>query len=178
MIQSNFRNIQVSGIMTVVPKKKDILAEKYEDIFGKDVVEDFSKKVGIVERRISEQEQTASDLAFVAARNLLERKKIDKSEIGILIFVTETPDYRIPATACILHKRLELEKDCIAFDVNLGCSGYVYGFQIVASLLEATGEKYGLLLVGDTLNKAIAPEDRSSSLLFGDGGSDTLLKRE
>ena len=75
MIQSNFRNIQVSGIMTVVPKKKDILAEKYEDIFGKDVVEDFSKKVGIVERRISEQEQTASDLAFVAARNLLERKK-------------------------------------------------------------------------------------------------------
>jgi 3-oxoacyl-[acyl-carrier-protein] synthase-3 len=164
--------------MTVVPKKKDILAEKYEDIFGKDVVEDFSKKVGIVERRISEQEQTASDLAFVAARNLLERKKIDKSEIGILIFVTETPDYRIPATACILHKRLELEKDCIAFDVNLGCSGYVYGFQIVASLLEATGEKYGLLLVGDTLNKAIAPEDRSSAMLFGDGGSATLLKRE
>lgn len=178
MIQSVFKNIHVSGIMTAVPKYCENIMEKYEPIFGSTAVESFSKNVGVLERRIASEEQTASDLAFVAARELLEKKVVDKKQIGILVFVTQTPDYRVPATACVLHKRLGLWKDCLAFDVNLGCSGYVYGMQIVCSLLKSTGCKYGLLLAGDTSSKGIAPEDQSVTMLFGDGGSATLLETQ
>lgn len=176
MIQSVFENIHVSGIMVAVPRYRENIMEKYGTIFGKATVESFSKNVGVLERRIASEEQTASDLSFVAARELLEKKAVDREQIGILVFVTQTPDYRVPATACVLHKRLGLNKDCLAFDVNLGCSGYVYGMHIVCSLLKSTRCKYGLLLAGDTSSKGIAPEDQSAAMLFGDGGSATLLE--
>lgn len=177
MIQSNFNNIKVAGISTAVPKNKEVLIEKYPSIFGEDAVTQFSKTTGVLERRVALEEQTSSDLAFVAARTLLDNKHINKQEIGVCIYVTQTPDYRIPATACVLHKRLGLSKDCIVFDVNLGCSGYVYGLQIVNSLMQTINCKYGLLLVGDTSNKGIAPEDKTSVMLFGDSGSATLLEK-
>lgn len=177
MIQSVFEDIQVAGIMTAVPKKREILMERYKESFGEEAVESFSKMVGVRERRISLEEQTASDLAFVAARELIKKKNIDKSEVGILVFVTQNPDYPVPATACVLHERLRLSKNCIAFDVNMGCSGYVYGMQIICSLLSTTNALYGLLLVGDTSNNAIAPEDKSSAMLFGEGGSAILLQK-
>lgn len=178
MVQSVFEDIQVSGIMTAVPKHRNVLLENYKEVFGEEAVVSFSKTVGVIERRIALEEQTASDLAFVAARELLKEKGINKDEIEILIFVTGSPDYRVPATACVLHKRLELPKDCIVFDVNLGCSGYVYGMEIACSLLKSIAGKYGLLLVGDTINKAIAPEDRASAMLFGDSASATLLEQK
>lgn len=177
MIQSRFRNIKIVGISTAVPKNREVLNEKYNDIFGADAVAQFSKTTGVVERRVALEEQTSSDLAFVAAKKLLEEKNIHKEEIGVCIYVTQTPDYRIPATACVLHKRLHLPKDCIVFDVNLGCSGYVYGLQIINSLIQTTNCRYGLLLVGDTSNKGIAPEDKTSVMLFGDSGSATLLEK-
>lgn len=183
MIGSTFANIKILGISTAVPTNKEVLSEKYNDVFGEDMVASFSKKTGVVERRLTKPEQTASDLAFVAAEKLLDEKQIDRQEIGMCILVTQTPDYSIPATACVLHKRLGLAKDCLAFDVNLGCSGYVYGLQIVASLMETTPCKYALLLVGDTSNKSgvlgagIAPEDSASVMLFGEGGSATLMEK-
>lgn len=183
MLGSTFTNIKIRGIATAVPKNKEVLADKYNDIFGEEMVAAFSKKTGVIERRLVLPEQTASDLAFVAAERLLEKKGIDKQEIGILIFVTQTPDYYIPSTACVLHKRLALSKDCIAFDINLGCSGYVFGLEVVSSLMQTTNCKFGLLLVGDTSNKpringfGIAPNDKSAVMLFGEGGSATLLEK-
>ena len=177
MLQSEFKNISISGIATAVPKNREILSEKYNDIFGENFVAKFSKTTGVMERRIALEEQTCSDLAFVAAEKLLAEKKIDKNEVGTCIFVTQTPDYRIPATACVLHKRLALSKDCIVFDINLGCSGYVYGLQVICSLMQNISSRYGLLLVGDTSNKGIAPEDSSAAMLFGDSGSATLLEK-
>ena len=177
MIQSSFNNIKFVGISTAVPKNREVLSEKYGEIFGADAVAQFSKKTGVVERRVATEEQTSSDLAYVAADRLLNDKKIDKTQIGICVYVTQTPDYRIPATACVLHKRLNLTKDCIVFDVNLGCSGYVYGLQIVSSLMQSTNCRYGLLLVGDTSNKLIAPEDKTSTMLFGDSGSASLFEK-
>lgn len=177
MIQSKFKNINIVGISTAVPKNKEVLSEKYDSVFGGDTVAQFSKTTGVIERRVALEEQTSSDLAYAAALNLFEKRMINKNKIGICIYVTQTPDYRIPATACVLHKRLGLSKDCIAFDVNLGCSGYVYGMQIMGSLLQTTNCKYGLLLVGDTSNKGIAPEDRSSVMLFGDSGAATLFEK-
>ena len=177
MIQSTFKNLKIAGIAVAVPKNKEILLSKYSGIFGEDAVKQFSKTTGVVERRVADRDQTSSDLAYEAAKFLLSRKHIKKEELGIAIYVTQTPDYRIPATACVLHKRLELSKDCIAFDVNLGCSGYVYGLQIINSLMETTDCKYGLLMVGDTSNKGIAPKDKSAAMLFGDSGSATLIEK-
>ena len=177
MIQSRFDNIKIVGMATAVPKNKEVLHQKYSDIFGEVAVSKFSKTTGVIERRVTNEEQTSSDLAYVAAEKLIEEKNIDKNEIGICIFVTQTPDYRIPATACVLHKRLGLSKNCIVFDINLGCSGYVYGMQVVCALMQTISSRYGLLLVGDTSNKGIAPEDSSAVMLFGDSGSTTLLEK-
>lgn len=184
MIQSCFNDIKILGITTAVPKNKEIISEKYNEVFGAEAVAQFSKTTGVIERRVSLEKQTASDLAFVAAQKLIEEKNIDKDEIGVCVFVTQTPDYNIPATACVLHKRLGLPKDCIAFDINLGCSGYVFGLQVVSSLLETTNCKLGLLLVGDTSNKrgiqgaGIGPKDSSAIMLFGEGGSATVLEKK
>ena len=177
MIESRFTNLKIIGISTAVPKNKEIISEKYNDLFGADAVAQFSKTTGVYERRVALENQTSSDLAFVAAERILDHKRVNRGDIGICIYVTQTPDYRIPATACVLHKRIGLSKDCIAFDVNLGCSGYVYGLQIISSLLQTTNCKYGLLLVGDTSNKGIAPKDKSSVMLFGDSGSATLIEK-
>lgn len=178
MIQSKFENIKITAIATAVPKKRETLNEKYNDVFGEDLVAKFSKTVGVVERRIASEEQTSSDFAYVAAEKIFTEKDIKKDEIGICVFVTQTPDYRIPSTACVLHKRLGLSKDCIVFDINLGCSGYVYGLQVVCSLMQSVSCRYALLLVGDTITKSVAPADSASSMLFGDGGSATLLEKE
>lgn len=178
MLRSVFNDIRVRGILTAVPKQREIIQEKYSEKFGDDLVTSFCRSVGVLERRVALEEQTASDLAFVAARELLRKKSIDRKEIGILVFVTQTPDYRVPATACVLHKRLGLEKDCLVFDVNMGCSGYIYGMQIICSLLHTLNTQYALLLVGDTSNKVIAPEDKASAMLFGESGSATLLQKQ
>lgn len=178
MVCSEFHNIKVAGIATAVPKMREVIAEKYGPVFGEKAVQQFSQTTGVVERRVSLKEQTSSDLACAAAEKLLSDKGIERDAIGICIYVTQTPDYPIPATACVLHKRLGLPKDCIAFDVNLGCSGYVYGMQIVSSLMQTTGTKYGLLLVGDTSTKGISPTDSTSVMLFGDSGSATLLEKD
>ena len=177
LIKSTFENIKISGITCAVPTTKEILLEKYAPLFGKETVQKFSNMTGVVSRHIALKEQTASDLAYAAAKKLVEYKNIERSSIGILIFVTQTPDYRIPSTACVLHHRLGLSKDCVAFDINLGCSGYVYGLQTILSLMHSSNIKKGLLLVGDTSNKGIAPEDKSSCMLFGDAGAATLLEK-
>ena len=131
---------------------------------------------GVKNRYIAVEEQTSSDLCYEAVERLLENLRLDKKTIDAVILVTQTPDYRLPATACVLHKRLGLKHDCIAFDVNLGCSGYVYGIYLTASLLRNSSMKRALLLAGDTLNKCISDEDKSTSMLFGDSGSATVLE--
>jgi 3-oxoacyl-[acyl-carrier-protein] synthase-3 len=177
MIQSKFENVKIVAMATAVPKNKDFLSETYNSIFGEELVAKFSKTVGVVERRLAAEEQASSDFAYVAAERVLTDKIINRNEIGICIFVTQTPDYRIPSTSCVLHKRLGLSKDCIVFDINLGCSGYVYGLQVVCSLMQSVSCRYALLLVGDTITKSVAPADSASSMLFGDGGSATLLEK-
>ena len=120
--------------------------------------------------------QTAADLGCVAARRILEEKGIDPANVGVLVYVTQYPDYRVPSTACVLQNRLGVSKDCIAFDVNLGCSGFVYGLNIVASLMQTGNARYGLLLAGDTPSKGVRSDN--SRNLFGDASSAMLLIKE
>jgi 3-oxoacyl-[acyl-carrier-protein] synthase III len=177
MIRSKFENIKIAGIACAVPPTKDILIEKYAGIFGVEIVEKFTQMTGVVSRHYTSKYQTASDLAYEAGKHLLQQKSYDSEKIGALIFVTQTPDYFVPATACVMHKRLGLSKDCLTYDINLGCSGYIFGIQTIASLMSNSNIESALLLVGDTSTKTYAPEDRSSCMLFGEAGSATLLEK-
>jgi 3-oxoacyl-[acyl-carrier-protein] synthase-3 len=131
---------------------------------------------GIESRRVAPPHLCASDLCADAAERLLASLKWEKESVSGLIFLSQTPDYILPATACLLQEKLGLSKSCVCFDVNMGCSGYVYGLMTAASLLE-TGLGRVLLLVGDTINRISSEEDKSVAFLFGDAGSATALER-
>lgn len=176
MIKSNFNNIEIVGIASAVPNNI-VRNDSYYEKFGKEAVDKFIAMAGVHETHIAVPEQTASDLAFVAAKKILDEQKIPTEKIGILIFVTQTPDYRVPATAMVLHKRLELSKDCIVFDINLGCSGFVFGMHVVSSLLQTTNTQYAMLVMGDTGSKISSADDRGSVMLFGDSGSAVLVEK-
>jgi 3-oxoacyl-[acyl-carrier-protein] synthase-3 len=131
---------------------------------------------GIEARRVAPPHLCASDLCADAAERLLASLKWEKDSVSALIFLSQTPDYVLPATACLLQQKLDLSKSCVCFDINMGCSGYVYGLMTAASLVES-GLGRVLLLVGDTINRISSEEDKSVVFLFGDAGSATALER-
>ena len=137
MAEFILKGIGIKGISCAVPNNC-VDNTIYYDKFGKDAVDNVIKMTGVKSSYRTAENQTASDLCFVAASNLIKNKNINLDEIGALVFISQTPDYRLPATACVLHKRLGLSKQCMAFDVNLGCSGWVYGLNIVGSLLNTS----------------------------------------
>lgn len=170
-------DIEIVGISTVLPTKK-VDATEYYSLYGKESVDRIIKLTGVQSFYKTSEQQTSSDLAYVAAVNLLNELQIDRSTIGALVFVNQTPDYRIPATAFILQHRLELGQDCVCFDINLGCTGYVNGLYTISSLMANSGVERALLLVAETPSKRISPLDRSISLLFGDCGTATILEKK
>jgi 3-oxoacyl-[acyl-carrier-protein] synthase-3 len=121
--------------------------------------------------------QTTSDLAYEAAINLIEKKALNIDEIGFVIFLSKTPDYRTPCTAAVLQGRLNLSQDCIAYDINIGNVGFIVGIQTGASLLNSINKDYGLLLVGDTITKQLKEEDKQGAL-YKNAASAILLKKE
>ena len=171
-----FDKIKISAISAAVPTEV-VNVESFENNFGLEYIRKFSDSTGIKQFRRTQPHQTASDLCYVAAENILRKKNISRDEIGVLIFVAHSTDYRRPATACVLHKRLGLSKDCAAFDVNLGCSAFVYGLQIGCSMLENSEATKAIVLVGETLTKMVNPKDKSVAMLFGDGGGAVLLEK-
>jgi len=169
------RGIKIAGIATAVPQNKYNVDES-KPILGEEAVEKFKAKTGIKYIRKTEAIQTASDLGYEASNYLLSKLNIDRAQVGVLIFVSQSPDYRKPATACVLQYRLGLSMNCAAFDVGLGCSGFVYGNQIIRSMMECSDAEYGLLIVAETSSKLAAPNDKAVSLMFGDAGSAILYK--
>lgn len=160
---------------TAVPRNKFIVDEAIQ-LFGEENVEKFKEKTGITQMHRTLPEQTASDLGCEAAKHLFEKLNIDKNDIGLLVFVSQSPDYRKPATACVLQHRLGLNMDCAAYDVGLGCSGFVYGNQIIRSMLANSDAKYGLLIVAETSSKQADVNDKAISMMFGDAGSAILYE--
>ena len=132
-------------------------------------------KTGIHNRRIAAGEETAVDLAFEAGKKLFENIS-DYQKIDLLIFVTQSPDYVLPTSACILQDRLGLPKNCMAFDVSLGCSGFVYALSIAGGLIESGVATKGLILCADTYSKYIGKHDRTCRPLFSDGAAATLVE--
>jgi 3-oxoacyl-[acyl-carrier-protein] synthase III len=135
---------------------------------------EIADKTGIHTRSIAFTHQTAVDLAFEAGNMLLE-DSAHAEDIDLVVLVTQSPDYVLPTSACILQDRLGLSKKCMAFDVNLGCSGFVYALSIVGSLIESGVAKKGLILCSETYSKYIDKADRTCRPLFSDGASATLL---
>lgn len=177
---TEINNVKVIGMAAAVSPKWDAISELASD--DEATLKRFIKKAGVSGRYSASPKQTTSDFCFAAAEKLIAEKGIVKEDIGILIFVTQTGDYRLPATACVLQHRLGISNECIAFDVNLGCSGFVYGLNIIASILGNSNAKYGLLLAGDTSAREFSTrrkqkEGHSGTLLFGDSGTATLVEK-
>ena len=160
-------NVSIAGIASAVLKNE----------FDIKTVEKFQKSTGINETRKTLKNQVASDLGYEAANHLINELNVDKNEIGILVFVTLSPDYRRPATSCVLQKRLGLNKECAALDVSHGCSGFIYGHQVIESMMQTSDVKYGLLILGETASKIVGKNDHTK-MLFGDAGAAVLYEKD
>jgi 3-oxoacyl-[acyl-carrier-protein] synthase-3 len=172
-----FKGIGIKAISVAVPKNT-VVTSNQTDFFSEKQLENFIAATGVRERRIASKEMCSSDLCYDAAINLFNKTGIDPNDIDALIFISQTPDYRVPGTSIILQDRLKLSKGTIAFDVNMTCSGYLYGLFLAYSLANNDNIKNVLLLVGETLSKITSPKDNSTGLLLGDGGSATLISKD
>ncbi len=170
-----FNNIGISGISAAVPKRI-VDNYNYTSNFDKEIVKEIVDKIGIKERRFADSSTCSSDLCFAAAQQLIADMNIDKSEIDILIFVSQTPDYRMPATSILLQERLGLSKQTAAFDISLGCSAFIYGLSTLYAFMQTGGFKKGLLLDGETRSRIYSPKDRNTAFLFGDGGVAAIIE--
>lgn len=163
-----FINVRIAGISAGVPKK--VVNNLKLKSLSKDYdAAAFVESTGVRERRVDDF--TTSDLCLVAAEQLIKDLNWDKSEVEAIIFVSQTRDYQIPATACILQDKLGLSKECYAIDVEMGCSGWVYGLSNVVSLMSNGGVKRALLMAGDAKRSFEADEP-----LFGYAGTVTALE--
>ncbi len=137
----------------------------------------IKKNLGLGKRHIVDDNTTTSDLCEMAASKLLEDMDIDKDRIGAIVLVTQTPDYFQPASASYLHGKLNLNEDCAAFDVNQGCTGYIYGLWLAYMMIETNTCENVLLLVGDTMSKIVNPLDPNIAPMYGDAGTATLVQK-
>jgi 3-oxoacyl-[acyl-carrier-protein] synthase-3 len=141
-------------------------------------IEKISSKTGIRERHISAKDEFSSDMAVKAAEKLFEEHNINRSEVDFLLFCTQSPDYFLPTTACIIQERLGLETTIGALDFNLGCSGFVYGLSLAKGLIAGQMAKNILLITSETYSKFIHPGDKSNKTIFGDAAAATLISAE
>ena len=172
----SFDRIGITGVAACVPKQKIVNAE-FTGFFTPKEIQAAIQKTGIEERRVVDDKTCASDLCFAAAEALLDEMSIDRDGIDVLIFVTQTPDYRMPVTGTILQDRLGLAQTTAAFDISLGASGYVYGLALAYSFARQESIRKVLLLDGETRTKVYSFKDKVAGLLCGDGGSATIVEK-
>lgn len=168
------KKVKVKGVTVCLPQ--NIVENSSYEVVSKEERPDFIKAIGIERRRVADKNVCTSDLCQKAAENLIEKLGWDREDIELLVFVSQTPDYRMPATSCVLQHKLGLQRTCMTIDVSQGCSGYVYGLSVVGSLVMSGTIKKALLLVGNTQNKNINYKDKSTWPLFSDAGSATAIE--
>ena len=175
MSKATFEGIKITGLACAVPTHIDKV-DDFVDSFGAEIVKKAAITTGVKERHFVEGNQTNSDLCYEAAERLIAHKGYSKESFDGIVLITQTPDYARPATAHILHMRLGLNTDCIAFDINLGCSGFVYGLNVVASMIKAGALKRVLLCCGESHTCLSPKDDQATSMLFGDAGSAVIIE--
>ncbi len=164
----------ILGIEYVLPDQvlsNDQLAFEYKTWTAEKIL----KKTGIESRHVTSKEETATDLGFLAANKLIESGVIQRDEIDFLILITQTPDYLLPTSACLIQQRLGLRKSVGAIDINLGCSGFVYGLAMAKGLVDSKIAHNVLLITAETYSKHINKLDKSTRTIFGDGAAATLI---
>ena len=168
-----FNDVRICGVKTVVPEHCINIDDElqYFDNNPKKLARQ-KKMNGYGQRYIADDKTTVTDMACSAANMLLEEMGVDKSEIDLLVFVNQKPDFPEPCDACVAHGRLGLRKDCTALDINLGCSGYAH------ALMASGGYSKALLLAGDLCGRSTDQANRKSAPVFGDAASATLLTYE
>jgi 3-oxoacyl-[acyl-carrier-protein] synthase III len=164
----------IKGIASYLPSKKLTNEELSQEFQEWDVAKIF-QKTGISVRCISAPGECASDLGVGAARKLFDTGVCAPSDIDFLLFCTQSPDYFLPTTACLIQDRLKLRTSCGALDFNLGCSGFIYGLSLAKGLIETGQSQNVLLITSDTYTKFINPKDRGVRTIFGDGAAATLI---
>jgi 3-oxoacyl-[acyl-carrier-protein] synthase-3 len=147
------------------------------DILSNEEIDKMISSVGINKRHISDDDVLSSDLCLRAAEKLIQDNNIDPKSIDVLLFISQTADYRIPATACTLQHRLGLSTSCAAIDLSLACSGYVYALSIAMAMASSDGIDRVLLLDGETLSKVIGKRDKVNAPHYGDAGTATLIEK-
>ena len=175
MSQTRLQGIRIAGVSTCVPSRSVDNLDFGKD-FGVDEVRKVVSMAGVKHRPVVDVGVTASDLCFEAAVDLLDKLGWERESITGLIMVTQSPDYVLPSSSCVLHKWLGLSDHCAAFDMGQGCSGYQYGLYIASTMLKAGGHRRILMLNGDTPSRFTSPDDHATSLLFSDAGSATALE--
>jgi len=175
MAKCTISGVSLKGIVSGVPSRR---FDNFKDATG--FTEDEVRKVvgmaGVKSRRMAGDAVCSSDLCQAAAEDLLGKIGWPRDSVDALIMVTQSPDYLLPSTACLLQTKLGLPTTCAAFDVGLGCSGYPYGLYLGALMISGGGIKRALVLHGETPSRFADESDRSVSLLFGDAGSATALE--
>lgn len=166
---------EIRGIASAVPATKATV-DDLAVVFGRAEAEKIATSTGVRVRRMARTGHYCSDLCHAAAESLWEGLSWERDWVDGLVYISQSFDYTVAATSCVMQSRLGLSKSCAAFDVGLGWSGYVYGLWIASSLV-STGCRRVLLLAGDTVSRWVAPNDRSTLPLFGDAGSARALER-
>lgn len=166
-------DITIESIEYYLPHKRETRKElKLDNPSWR--MDDIEEKTGVKIRHIAEKGETSVDLAEVACKKIMDNG-VNREDIDFLVFITQSPDYALPTSACILQDRLGLNRSCMAFDVNLGCSGFVYGLALGGSIIESGLAKRGLIVCSETYSKYIAKDDRTCRPIFSDGSAAVLL---
>lgn len=167
---------RIAGLVSCVPSN-EVGNDYFIERFGEAAVRDVVKMIGVNRRRWADSSTTTGDLCRVAGTKLLQELDWNPASVDALIFVSQTPDYRLPGTAFVLQSDWGLPASCIALDINLGCSGYPQALWLGMNLIQTGVARRVLLAVGDTISRLVNPDDRSTSLLFGDAGTVTALEQ-
>jgi 3-oxoacyl-[acyl-carrier-protein] synthase-3 len=174
----SIKNVGITALAACVPSR---IIDNYHydlDLWPEEEVRKVVDKVGVKERRFVDDKTCASDLCFAAAEKLIADNNIDRNEINLLVFLSQTPDYRMPATSILLQYRLGLPKSTMAFDIQLGCSGFINALSVVYAMMQNYGFNKALLLDGETRSKVYSRKDRREAFIFGDAGVAALIERD
>jgi 3-oxoacyl-[acyl-carrier-protein] synthase-3 len=174
-MEAIIKSVKIAGMQAAVPPHRHSYVETPE-IFSQEEADKIYASTGIHSRRILPNHLCASDMCLAAAETLLNKLQWQPESVDILIFVSQDPDYALPATACLMQQRLGLPKSAACFDLSLGCSGFVYASWIASQLMSNSTAKRALVLCGDTSSRHLLPDDRGTLPLFGDAGVATALE--
>lgn len=175
--EARLTGARIMGVVSCVPPKIRV-NEDFHSTFGESAVADVVKMIGVQSRHQVEGTVTTRDLCRHAATQLLGKLEWSADSVDAVLFVSQTPDFRLPPTACALQADLGIAPGCIAFDINLGCSGYPYALWLGMSMIQTGAARRVLLAVGDTISRVVDPNDRATALLFGDAGTVTALEAD